>query len=309
MKTLNEEDLKRVLSIDSTGIIQKLEDSEIEFKRLLEWHNSKSQSKYLKELVALSNSGGGYLIFGVDDDTNEAVGIDLNSIIDLKNITDQLQKYFAPSFDISAMVYELNSKKLFVIYANESSSPVVCIKDGAEVTNGILYWRYSGKSEPIKGADMLLLLDRIKQTPTAELLNHNLNTRRIDILPKFMGESGMGRSPVYDFKCNMKNIGGQAQVVAAIADASSEVPINPVCNLNRFINKDETWHIFGKRLFGEKLLHAKYKFRLYYKNVDGDLYYQEFEGKDGVVSPYYVDPIPTTVEELELYKSQEPKSL
>ncbi len=296
--------IEKILKTNSKGCVDNLEDDVIEYKQRLNWENPDAQKKYLKEIVALSNSGGGYLIFGINDVTGEILGLNEVISVDLKLITDQLQKYFIPSIEISARTYEYNGKVLFIIYASEFKEvPAVCIKEGPDLKNGSLYWRYSGKAEPIKGADLHLLLNKLKTGSTTELVKLTKDIRKKDIMPKFEW-SGHGMSSLREFKCPFTNIGATGFVVDVISDESSNAHINRVCSSKRLIKNGEQWIIFGSYKGDFEPQNRTYEFRLYFQDEDEKIYFQEYAGGGGTVYPQYVKPTETTIKEMEDYKKQ-----
>ena len=106
--------------------------------------------------------------------------------------TDLHQKYFAPAIEISGRTYQKDGFDYFIIYSNPFKEiPCIAIKERDEIKNGSLYYRYSGKSEPIKGNDLIKLLYHIKRDSASyELLVHNQGTRKKDLQPKFYYELG-----------------------------------------------------------------------------------------------------------------------
>ncbi|HBF88608.1 MAG TPA: hypothetical protein DDX39_08205 [Bacteroidales bacterium] len=301
MNNLDDIILKDLLQVDHTGHIVNLENDEVEYKVQLEWGNPTAQNKYIKELIALSNAGGGYLIFGINDKTGEIIGLNEIKSVDLKNVTDQIQKYFVPSIDIGGRTYKHLEVDLFVVYAKEYKDiPAVCIRDGNELKNGSLYWRYSGKSEPIKGADFHLLLSKLKNGSIAQLVEVTKETRKKDKLPKFQWDGGSSRREHLSWE--FKNIGENAETIAVIADKNSESTISNAPFHIQFIGNGERWNVTGP-LYGElPFSNRKFIFRLYFQDIYNNLYYQEFQGSETVAKPNYVTPVETTNSEMEEYK-------
>jgi hypothetical protein len=298
MNPLAEEKLINVLHINSKGCATNLEDDEIEYKEIFNWEDSSARNKYLKEIVALSNAGGGYLIFGVNDESGEIIGLSSTANFDLKLFTDQLQKYFVPSIDISGRTYEHEGRILFIVYTDGYKEvPAVCIKDGTDLKNGTLYWRYSGKAEPIKGADFHLLLNKIKSGPTAQLVEVTKKHRKIDLMPKFQWAPGSSSSGK-EYKCNFSNEGARAFVVKVIATKESNAYVNNICSQVRLIDKGGIWCVFGNYKRDYPDIERTYKFRMYFSDEEENLYYQEYSGGRGHAYPEYVKPIETTIEKM-----------
>ena len=305
MEPLTNKLIEEVLTLDAQGCIKYQEDNRFEYKAILEWRNDNAKMKYLKELVSLSNTGGGYLIFGIDDKTYKPTGLLGEKAIDLKFITHWHQKYFAPAIEISGRTFQKDGFDYFVIYSTPFKEiPCVAIKEREEIKNGCIYYRYSGKSEPIKGHDLIKLLYKIKRDSASyDLLVHSQETRKKDRQPKFNQTSGTS-TPV-GFTVKFSNIGAKAFVQGAVHVKGSNGSIDRDCSYKRFLEKGKEWSISGRYKssdFPES--QRTYKFRLYFTDEDENWYFQEFEGHTGAVVPSYVKPVETSQSEMETFIEQ-----
>jgi len=293
------------LTLDSYGSVRYKEDNRYEYKAIIDWTNDNAKMKYLKELVALSNAGGGYLIFGIDDKTYRPTGLVGDKSIDLKLITDWHQKYFAPSIEILGTTYQKDGFDYFIIYSNPFKEiPCIAIKEREEIKNGSLYYRYSGKSEPIKGNDLIKLLYQIKRDSASfDLLAHSQETRKRDFQPKFYYDAG-GSSQPDRFTVNFSNKGARAFVQGAFHFKGSNGYIDRACSTKRFIEKGKEWSIFGRYKSDLPVSQRTYKFRIYFTDEDDNWYFQEFEGKTGTVNPAYVAPLETSQSDMEAFIEQ-----
>jgi len=52
----------------------KSEALDVEYKRWMDTSSPEARAKLARHIAALANHGGGYLVFGVDDDTREPMG-------------------------------------------------------------------------------------------------------------------------------------------------------------------------------------------------------------------------------------------
>lgn len=128
------------------------EEDQLDFKK--EWEEDEKISKHL---LAMANSGGGCIIFGVcqlSDGTFECEGIEkLKDAAELKKgikkyIPDTL-KYHLKDFKYESSEYEKLINKMFQILIIEDDSenlPYICCRDGSNVKDGDIYIRSGTES-------------------------------------------------------------------------------------------------------------------------------------------------------------------
>lgn len=88
-----EEDLKWVLRA-------KRESRRLDFKEAFDPSRTGDWCEIVKDLVAMANSGGGCLLFGVRDDGNAAeTTVEVILALDPAQITDKVSKYTGVQFD------------------------------------------------------------------------------------------------------------------------------------------------------------------------------------------------------------------
>ena len=279
MEHLNDFILKNILRSDYSDYVLSFEDNEVEYKKILDWSNKESRIKYLKELAALSNAGGGYLIFGVDDISGFILGLKDPKEIDLAQIMDMFQSYFSPSIDIRAQRYKHNEKDLFVIYANKFEHiPTICKKSSHEIVDGRLYWRYSGKSEEIKGNDLINLLQELNSSnnATKELVELKERHRKKDLMPEFESR-GCSTNPDR-FSINLLNIGERAKIIDIQELEDNYGYFDQSSKRSIYIEKNQEHTLYGRYKESglpnnKRILH----FRLIFQDRDENKYYQEFK--------------------------------
>jgi len=126
----------------------------------------------VKDIVALANSGGGCLVFGVKDD-GQPGGADVVSILELDPalITDKIAKYTGIQFDGFEMREGTrNGNRIAVLVVRGIPTPIPFNKaggydrgDGKQVVAfqpGTVYFRHGAKSEPGTFDDIRRSLDR-----------------------------------------------------------------------------------------------------------------------------------------------------
>jgi hypothetical protein len=127
----------------------------------------------VKDIVAMANSGGGIIIFGVDDDGSTNTKVDHISLLayDTADITNQIFKYTGHQFsgvEIIEVRRRGKSHACFLVAAAET--PVIFTRPGEYETadkkkkfafaQGTLYFRHGSKSEPGNRDDLLKWRDR-----------------------------------------------------------------------------------------------------------------------------------------------------
>ena len=117
-----------------------LDNTDLDESFLVEFKNDKVTTKGLaKEICAISNTFGGYIFLGVEDDKNitgctEWTDEKINNVIrDLINPN--------PSFDIKKLIR--NGQKIYVIRIYEGVNPPYI------TNNGVIYERISSSSNPV----------------------------------------------------------------------------------------------------------------------------------------------------------------
>ena len=301
MAPLNLQNFDRIFRTHKKKVLHQ-EDNLIEYKKEFDWTDKGCKLKCIKELAALSNAGGGYLIYGVND-KGEIVGEDRTE--DLANIHDFFGRYFSPSIQFSASTYYHNEIPLFVIYAPAYSSiPTVCIKDSDEFKAGHLLWRYTSKSQPIGGRELISLLQELKRSDEAseKLLAEQRQNRKQDIMPRFE----------FNFTCKWKENGFHSEFTNKGADSflkdvvlykhmkadianllTTEYPLpKNECGLIEGTYK-ETQPPFKQRVFA---------FRIYFTDIDQNWYFNDFEGVGGAMQNPFPLPIETSEAEYQHFK-------
>lgn len=154
----------------------KRESTHVEFKELFDPSAPADWCELIKDVVAIGNSGGGYLVFGFDS-KGRPVKADLTALaaVDPAHIVDKVGKY------VDAQVAEIEvaeTKKagaaalVWKIPANDP--PLVFVNPGTyEVPDksgkkqqrtsfgrGTLYFRHGAKSEPARQDDLRKAFDR-----------------------------------------------------------------------------------------------------------------------------------------------------
>jgi hypothetical protein len=161
----------------------KRESKQIEFKQAFDFSDRDWLEKIVRSIVAMANSGGGIIVFGLNRDGNIA-GIDVKPIlgIDQATITDKVNAYTQSQFsDFEIKPIEKNGTILATILVRGATLPMVFTKEGAyyipskksegiAFARGTIYFRHGAKSEPGNSDDLREVVERQQQIARKEML-------------------------------------------------------------------------------------------------------------------------------------------
>jgi hypothetical protein len=144
----------------------------VEFKSSIDLTSPGEWLEIVKDIVALANSGGGALIFGVADD-GQPSGFDcsLMKTLDPASLTDKIYKYTGQQFHQFEFVpFASGVNQLLAIRVSAAAWPLVFSKAGTydagggkqktAFSSGTVYFRHGAKSEPGNSDDLRLFVER-----------------------------------------------------------------------------------------------------------------------------------------------------
>lgn len=149
----------------------KKESKIVDFKETLDINSSHDWAEIIKDIVAMANSGGGYLLIGVHDDGSLSQ-CDVSALLafDLAKVTDKIAKYTNEQFsDLQIIEADRGCTKIAVIVVNGVKVPMVFTKSGdytvhdkqkVAFAQGTLYFRHGSKSEPANHRDIEKCIER-----------------------------------------------------------------------------------------------------------------------------------------------------
>ncbi len=138
------------------------ESHTVEFKRAF---NIANLAEYGKDIASFANHSGGLIIFGIEDKPHIPIGLQNDRFIKIDEaiITEFLNEHFSPSIEWEKDIYTWHNKTFGIIHVLESSlKPVITTKDGGkkqEVKNGDIYYRYVGRSQKIRYAELIHIIE------------------------------------------------------------------------------------------------------------------------------------------------------
>lgn len=96
------------------------EGEEIDYKEVFKFTNRKDKLELIKDIVAIANTRGGYIVYGVKEVRNgkfEFIGLDSRSdIIKHENILDFMKNYVNFRVNIAVGVHEIKDETFYLIY-------------------------------------------------------------------------------------------------------------------------------------------------------------------------------------------------
>lgn len=144
----------------------------IEFKRGFETSDPGSLCELIKDIVALANSGGGIVVFGLDSNgAPSGESIAEIASLDPADLSNKLVKYIGlPNFEIEAFGLKKRGQKLYALAMSGTPIPHVFERPGTYDIGGgkqksafglgTVYFRHGAKSEPGTTDDLRTSMDR-----------------------------------------------------------------------------------------------------------------------------------------------------
>lgn len=164
------------------------ESANVDFKERFNPESSKDWCEIVKDIIAMANSGGGCLVFGVRDD-GSLTGWSPEPILTLDpaTLTDKVLRYTGRQFaNFETVERNREGRLIAVLVVGEVRVPIVFSKPGTysmeggrqktAFAQGTVYFRHGAKSEPGTTDDLSEMLERRLK----EERNHLLaNVRRV----------------------------------------------------------------------------------------------------------------------------------
>lgn len=165
MKLVDDQALRAAL--DRTS-----EVADVDFKGEFDVKSSGDWLGLLKDIAALSNAGGGIVLFGLND-YGQPTGKDVSSLleVDPADLTNRIHKYTSSHFHQFEFVEcQKGEAQIVALFVGVSKTPIVFTRVGTfEPTPGqqktlfsvgTVYFRHGAKSEPGTSDDLRQFIDR-----------------------------------------------------------------------------------------------------------------------------------------------------
>lgn len=156
----------------------------LEFKESFGFH---SLGKYIRSAGAFANAGGGYIVYGVENSPHKLIGLkdDRFNELDPEQLTAYLNEHFDPALEWDRHLHELNGKVFGLLYFHKScNKPVICRKgtdDGKSLKEGEIYYRYKGRTQTIRYAELKELIDERRRHEQLLWFKHLKEIARVGV--------------------------------------------------------------------------------------------------------------------------------
>ena len=114
------------------------EDNRVDYKQTIDIASDKEWLSLTKDISALANTRGGYLIFGVDDQNKKVIGLSKiveNILKDTNNLQLKINSYLEPEIStIRSKAFRIEGQNIVVIYVPQSFNVTHLIKK-----DGVIY--------------------------------------------------------------------------------------------------------------------------------------------------------------------------
>jgi hypothetical protein len=156
------------------AIAAKKESKQVEFKQSFDPNSERDWlEKIVRSVVAMANSGGGIIVFGVDD-TGNPIRMDTSVItnLDPAKLTDKIHAYTHTQFtDFEVTTFMKDSILVAAVLIGEAKIPLVFVRPGtynivgekrpgSAFSRGTVYFRHGTKSEPGTSDDIRQVVER-----------------------------------------------------------------------------------------------------------------------------------------------------
>ena len=154
------------------ALAAKRESKCVDFKSSLDFTEPHGWCEIIKDMIAMANSGGGFLVIGLDN-KGSPTGFDPTPIFELDDadVTNQIEKYTGEHFDDFEISEEhKGGNRLAVIAVEAVSIPIVFTRPGTYAVSekkqktafspGTVYFRHGAKSEPGDTNDIRRVVER-----------------------------------------------------------------------------------------------------------------------------------------------------
>lgn len=160
------------------------EGSNQDYKLTFDMTDAESKLKLVKDIVAISNAGGGQIVFGRDEVTTSGIDPLLAKALDSARLADIVQKYTKPArINLAHEIHQLDSDSVLLTIRIEAAEyPLVMAEDGnfahqpsgktrPAFAKGEIWTRHSSKNERVTYDDMRAWIEKAKKEERGAILN------------------------------------------------------------------------------------------------------------------------------------------
>jgi hypothetical protein len=178
---------------------------------------------FTKDILSFSNSDGGILLLGIDEDSVTGIhtetGLDIDNLellnqIDLNDITQKFEKIVKTGISIDLQIFQIGTKKFYYLLIEKSNQVLIPVSDFAEfkITKGAIYYRASSKNEHANKSttDFNRFLQIKANEKSKEFMEiwSKLLPEMVDINPREVLILNPAQNKVYGFNSKEKTLSG-----------------------------------------------------------------------------------------------------
>lgn len=148
------------------------ENNMLEFKESFHWG---SRTDYARTMAAFANNRGGYIVFGISDKPRRLKGLSNTKFdeFDPVKMTECLNEYFSPEIEWQMATHQVGDKRFGLLFVNECKrKPVICRKNGTDLSESAIYYRYRGQTSQIKYSEFRALLEQQRERDQELIFRH-----------------------------------------------------------------------------------------------------------------------------------------
>ncbi|MBX2897929.1 MAG: ATP-binding protein [Cyclobacteriaceae bacterium] len=161
-----------------TGVFTNwTEDDRTEFKKSLQLSGESISKSYLKTICGFANNKGGRIVYGIDPDNSQLLGIkETFENLDNKYFSTGIKDGIDGSIDFKFFTKRYGAILIGVLEVKQAESKPVILKtnfdnDGEKGIAGEIYFRYNALTTKIQAPDLRALIDGEINKGTKKVLN------------------------------------------------------------------------------------------------------------------------------------------
>jgi hypothetical protein len=165
------------------GLKAKRESKYVDFKSSFDVTSAGEWCEIIKDIVAMCNSGGGVIVFGLDN-KGSPTGFDPSPILDIDpaTITDKVAKYTGVEYSefevlegtkgrVQLALLRVYPRKNPIVFNKPGTYQVLPGKQQVAFSKGTIYFRHGAKSEPGNSLDVRKVIERRLEEMRNDLLS------------------------------------------------------------------------------------------------------------------------------------------
>lgn len=174
MERFTEEILNNIFKWNTDGEVIPYESFFIEYKLSF---NLANIEKYIKWMSGLANNKGGYIIFGINDETKKLIGLDVASIemfkkIDSNEFRGSVLSTCSPHIEYQRYLHTIDTKTFGIIYVEElKNKPCIISANKGELKEGDIYFRYNDSVRKIDYSQLANIIEEKRENEKAKWMS------------------------------------------------------------------------------------------------------------------------------------------